>query len=72
MKRLSEKNSLGLWKKNKWAISGVSVCLMAAFLWPIKFFETFLFVVNGMIDVAPLVVPGIIVSAWVNASGAGS
>ena len=72
MKRLSEKDSLALWKKNKWAISGVSVCLMAAFLWPIKFFETFVFVVNGMIDVAPLVVPGIIVSAWVNASGAGS
>jgi hypothetical protein len=71
MNSLGEINILVLWKNNKCAISGAFVGLIAAILWPIRFFDTFIFVVNGMIDVVPLVVPGIIVSAWVNASGAG-
>ena len=72
MNSLGETNASGLWKKNKWTISSALVCLVAVILWPIRFFDTLSFVVIGMIDVAPLVVPGIIVSAWVNASGAGS
>jgi len=71
MNNLSETADSSTWKKYKWSISGVLVCMIAAALWPIKFSATISFVVSGMIDVSPLVVPGIIVSAWVNASGAG-
>ena len=71
MNNLSETKDPGTWEKYKWSISGALVCLIAAALWPIRFSATISFVVNGMIEVSPLVVPGIIVSAWVNASGAG-
>lgn len=71
MNNLSETADSSTWKKYKWSISGALVCMIAAALWPIKFSATISFVVSGMIDVSPLVVPGIIVSAWVNASGAG-
>lgn len=33
--------------------------------------NTLIFVLEGMVEVAPLVIPGILISAWVNASGAG-
>ena len=71
MNNLSETTDPGIWEKYKWSISAALVCLIAAALWPIRFSTTISFVVNGMINVSPLVVPGIIVSAWVNASGAG-
>lgn len=35
------------------------------------FLNTLIFVLEGMVEVAPLVIPGILISAWVNASGAG-
>jgi uncharacterized membrane protein YraQ (UPF0718 family) len=41
-------------------------------IWPEQSLATILFVIDGMIEVAPLVIPGILVSAWVNASGAGA
>lgn len=59
------------WRKNKWIILGVSGSLLAAFLWPYQFADTVAFVLMGMIEVSPLVIPGILISAWVNASGAG-
>jgi len=71
MNNLSETADSSNWKKYKWSISGALVCIIAAALWPTRFSATISFVVSGMIDVSPLVVPGIIVSAWVNASGAG-
>ena len=41
------------------------------FLWkPEQAAATLAFVVAGMVDIAPLVVPGVLASAWVNASGA--
>ena len=71
MNNLSETADSSTWKKHKWSISGALLCMIAAALWPTRFSATISFVVSGMIDVSPLVVPGIIVSAWVNASGAG-
>ena len=71
MNNLSETADSGIWKQYKWGISGALLCMIAAAFWPTRFSATISFVVSGMIDVSPLVVPGIIVSAWVNASGAG-
>ncbi|MCP4765055.1 MAG: permease [Gammaproteobacteria bacterium] len=59
------------WRRHKWAIAGVAGCLLAAFLWPYQFVDTVTFVLMGMLEVSPLVIPGILISAWVNASGAG-
>ncbi len=50
-------------------LSGVA----ALCIWrPAGALETAGFVVHGLIVVAPLVVPGILISAWVSASGAGA
>jgi uncharacterized protein len=59
------------WQKHKWTILGATSCLIAAVLWPYIFSSTVSFVLKGMLDVSYLVVPGILISAWVNASGAG-
>ena len=59
------------WRKHKWVILGVSGSLLAAILWPYQFADTVAFVLMGMLEVSPLVIPGILISAWVNASGAG-
>jgi uncharacterized membrane protein YraQ (UPF0718 family) len=45
--------------------------VITAVIWPGEFFETLEFVLVGMLQVSPLVIPGIVISAWVNASGAG-
>ena len=48
------------------------VCFAIVWLiWPQLLVDTLYFVLTGMIEVAPLVIPGILISAWVNASGAG-
>ncbi|RLA12875.1 MAG: permease [Gammaproteobacteria bacterium] len=60
-----------LWRRHKLAILGVSGSLLAAFLWPFQFADTVAFVLMGMLEVSPLVILGILISAWVNASGAG-
>lgn len=50
-------------------VSGV----LALCIWrPADALETAEFVAHGLIVVAPLVVPGILISAWVSASGAGA
>lgn len=46
-------------------------CAAAAWFWPVPTWDTLVFVFRGMIEVAPLAVPGVLISAWVNASGAG-
>jgi uncharacterized membrane protein YraQ (UPF0718 family) len=55
----------------KWGILTVITCLVTAAIWPGPFLETLEFVLLGMVQVSPLVIPGIVISAWVNASGAG-
>jgi len=58
-------------KTRKWSLLAILVCLLAGLLWPQALLETADFVLWGMLEVAPLVVPGIAISAWVSASGAG-
>jgi len=54
-----------------WAKAGM-VAVLGLTLWsPVQAFETLKFVLWGMLEVSPLVIPGMIISAWVNASGAG-
>ena len=55
------------WKKHKWVIAGVVGSLVAALVWPYHFVDTVSFVLKGMLEVSPLVIPGILISAWVNA-----
>ena len=40
-------------------------------MWPLQFLSTCRFVFKSMVIVAPLVLPGILITAWVAASGAG-
>lgn len=51
--------------------AAVLLVLGFAFWWPATLTEVTAFVVGGLIGVAPLVIPGIVVAAWVTASGAG-
>lgn len=55
----------------KWLVLGVAGCLYAVIFWRDMFMGTVFFVLMGMVEVSPLVIPGILISAWVNASGAG-
>lgn len=58
-------------RKYKWYLlcgAGISI---AAIFWPRGFLATSRFVLEGMLDVSYLVIPGIVISAWVNASGVG-
>lgn len=50
------------------ALIGMSIAMIAA---PDRVGATAEFVMWGLVDVAPLVIPGIILAAWVSASGAG-
>lgn len=43
---------------------------LAAWLWPRFVWHGLLFTVQGLVDVAPLVIPGIALTAWIMASGA--
>ncbi len=56
----------------RWPVLLSAICLVGAALWPARALETLRFVFDGFVQVAPLVIPGILVSAWVSASGAGS
>jgi len=52
------------------ALSASAVLLICFFVYPGQSLETALFVVRGLVDVAPLVIPGILLAAWISASGA--
>ena len=71
MSELTDKTASPVWKNHKWTILGALSCLVSAIVWPHGFAATVSFVVEGMLDVSYLVIPGILISAWVNASGAG-
>lgn len=51
---------------------GAALFLGIALAWPDHIADAAVFVLWGLIDVAPIVVPGIIVAAWIIASGADS
>jgi uncharacterized membrane protein YraQ (UPF0718 family) len=54
-----------------WAILILLVVVGAWLLWPDQMPATITFVLQSMIDVAPLILPGVLITAWVAASGAG-
>ena len=58
-------------RQYRWLLLAAAVSLAASAQWPNQFLQTLIFVIDGMIAVAPLVIPGILISAWVNASGFG-
>ncbi|MCF2872313.1 permease [Octadecabacter sp. G9-8] len=59
-------------KGKKRAIWGLCLTLLAgiAFVWPDHMGNTAIFVGWGLVAVAPIVVPGIVLAAWIIASGA--
>ncbi|WP_419907600.1 permease [Hoeflea sp.] len=52
------------------ALAAVALASAALFL-PAETFDTGRFVVRSLVEVAPLIIPGILLAAWVSASGAG-
>lgn len=60
--------------RRRWAVwwfVGLGVVATAAIAWPEQAFDTGQFLVVGLWTVAPLAIPGVLISAWVTASGAG-
>ena len=53
-------------------LAALTGCLLWLVLAPHHFLETVQFVLGGFIEVMPLVIPGILLAAWVTASGAGT
>lgn len=52
-------------------VSLVVLAMAAAMMWPDRSRETLGFVITSFVDVAPMIVPGLLLAAWVTASGAG-
>ena len=71
MNELVNSSAPVIFRKYKWYLLTVAGVLIAAVLWPQSFLDTVLFVLEGMLEVSYLVIPGIVISAWVNASGMG-
>lgn len=71
MNELTKSTSTAWFERNKWLSLGLVVCMLAAAIWPDNCVSTLLFVLQGMLEVSPMVIPGVLISAWVNASGAG-
>lgn len=62
---------LSLQKPIMWAMA-VIVTFAVAVYWPEKTLETLRFVVGSFVDVAPTIAIGLVLAAWVAASGAGT
>jgi len=62
----------GVLHRHRRLLLGVAGGLGCAWLWPYQFVATLTFVADAMLEVSVLVIPGILVSAWVSASGAGA
>ena len=58
-------------KKYRWYLLSIALIAIAAIAWPQSSLATAMFVVEGMLEVSYLVIPGIVISSWVNASGVG-
>jgi hypothetical protein len=50
-------------QKYKWWLVGLASALIAAIAWPREFLDTLIYVLEGMLAVSYLVIPGILVSA---------
>ena len=71
MSETSENMLPSAWRRHRWLVVTLLPGLLAALLWPQQFGATLEFVLTSMLEVSYLVIPGILISAWVNASGAG-
>ena len=71
MNEIVEKAAPALWAQHKWRFLTLTSCLLGWIFWPAQFAATLSFVAKNMLETSPLIVPGILISAWVNASGAG-
>lgn len=62
-----------LWLASRpgWIWPLLMTCAVCAVVWPQQSWDTLVFAAAGMTDIAPLAIPGVLVSAWINASGAG-
>ncbi len=70
MSEIAERRNPGGVLKALFALGGTA--LLAAFVWvPDQLWETIGFVVQSLFEVAPIVIPGIVLASWVSASGAG-
>ena len=69
MSELVDSSAPVILKKYKWYLLGIVGILIAAVFWPRGLLSTLRFVLEGMLEVSYLVIPGIVISAWVNASG---
>ncbi len=57
----------------KWLLIAAAIVGIGCLLvWPQTVLETAKFVIGGLLAVAPIVIPGIVLAAWIMASGAGS
>ena len=57
--------------RKPWALMTALLCCGAFALWPGQSLATLSFVAWSMVEIAPLAAPGVLISAWVSASGAG-
>lgn len=53
-----------------WLFAGVVAVIIATVFWPTPVWETARFVVWSLLVIAPIVIPGILLAAWIVASGA--
>ncbi len=72
MLRLSQRvnGRLSFWQV--FMIAGIAGLFMMLVLAPQALWHTAIFVVESLLSVAPLVIPGIVLAAWITASGASS
>jgi hypothetical protein len=57
----------------KFLISFLFVLFIAGgIIWPTQFIDMISFVFNGLVTIAPIVIPGIVLTAWIISSGADS
>ncbi|WP_299842379.1 permease [uncultured Roseovarius sp.] len=63
---------VGLGRMPFWMVAAVLFLIAAALIWPGDFAQTALFVAWSLVVIAPFVIPGILLAAWIIASGADS
>ena len=54
-----------------WLSLGVVTMLIVTLWQPHAVWQTVLFIIGGMISITPVVIPGVVLAAWLTASGAG-
>ncbi len=60
MTELVEESEAPIWRRYKWRLITLLGLVLFWLISPTQFFDTLSFVINGMVEVAPLVIPGIL------------